>query len=92
MSCEEFRNAVNYTRCIDPAQLLTSSPFCHALKYIRLALEVLHYIQEPVVDIGLVVKLDFHLIEVGKGILQGIWVSHNSDIREMNQIEFGTVA
>lgn len=37
--------------------------------HVRLALEVLHNIKEPVIHIGLVVKLHFDLVEVRQGIL-----------------------
>lgn len=36
---------------------------------VRLTLEVLHYIQEAVVDVWLIMKLDFNLIEIGQSIL-----------------------
>lgn len=38
--------------------------------HLRLAFEVLHYIQEPVVNIRLIVELDFDLVQVCEGILQ----------------------
>jgi hypothetical protein len=38
--------------------------------YLRLALEVLHYIQEPVINIRLIVELDLNLVQVCEGILQ----------------------
>lgn len=34
-------------------------------RYSRLALKVLHNIEKLVVDIGLLVKLDFNLVQVG---------------------------
>jgi hypothetical protein len=40
-----------------------------------LTLEVLHYIEETVIHIRLIVELDFDLVEVGKGILEGKAVS-----------------
>jgi hypothetical protein len=35
-----------------------------------LTLEVLHYIQEAVVDVWLIMKLDFNLIEIRQSILE----------------------
>ena len=50
-----------------------------APKNIRLTLEILHYIEESVVNIGLIVELDFNLIEIREGILFAkIIVSHCS--------------
>lgn len=39
------------------------------MNHIRLTLEVLHNIEEPVVDIGLVMKLHLDLVQVGQRIL-----------------------
>ena len=45
-----------------------SSTQCH-LQHSRLTLEILHNIQEAVINVGLVVKLNLHLIEICQGIL-----------------------
>lgn len=37
---------------------------------VRLTLEVLHYIQEAIVDVWLIMKLDFNLIEIRQSILE----------------------
>lgn len=38
----------------------------------RLALEIFHNVQEPIVYIGLIVELDLNLIQVGEGVLKRI--------------------
>lgn len=50
-------------------------PLRHEGSNVRLTLEILHYIKESVVNIGLVVELNFDLIEVREGILQQKLVS-----------------
>lgn len=43
-------------------------------EYLRLALEILHYIQKPVVHVGLFNEADLDLIEIAQGILSITWL------------------
>lgn len=36
---------------------------------LRLALEILHYIQEPIIDVWLIDKSHLHLVQIAEGIL-----------------------
>ena len=38
-------------------------------RHSRLALEIFHDVKETIVDIGLIVELDFDLVKVSQGIL-----------------------
>lgn len=40
-------------------------------------LEVLHNVEELIVDVGLVVKLDLDLVKVRQGVLKNRFVSHD---------------
>lgn len=47
------------------------SPYSKQNNDLRLAFEVFHDVQEPVVDIGLVVELDLNLVQICKSVLSG---------------------
>ncbi len=51
----------------------------HAHEYSRLALEVFHDVEKPVVDVRLVMKLHLDLVEVRQGILRENEVSISSE-------------
>lgn len=70
MSSEQLRNSVNYSGGVDPMLVSKWTRLLVDDKYSRLALKVLHDVEEPIVHIGLVMKLDFDLIQVGEGILR----------------------
>lgn len=38
-------------------------------QYVRLALKILHDVQEPVVDFGLIMELNLDLVEIRKSVL-----------------------
>ena len=63
MTCEKGRHTFDNARSVNPVQRIVSLteawPSCGDL---RLRLEVLHYIQEPVVDIRVINEADLHLI------------------------------
>lgn len=42
-------------------------------EHLRLALEILHYIQKPVVHIGLFNKANLDLVEIAQGVLSTTW-------------------
>jgi hypothetical protein len=48
-----------------------------------LTLEVLHYIQEAVVDVWLIMKLDFDLIEIGQSIIKNRLLSLSDPTRKL---------
>lgn len=67
---EELRNAINDTWCVNTELvLLAVSPVTDQNLHSRLGFEILHNVKKPVVNIGLVVKLNFDLVQVRQGIL-----------------------
>lgn len=38
-------------------------------KHIRLTLEIFHYVQEPIIDVGLVDEADFDLVQIAERVL-----------------------
>lgn len=67
MACKQFRDTVDNPRSIDSA--LVSQAISVAGRYLRLALEVLHDVEEAIIYIRLVVKLDLDLVQIRQGIL-----------------------
>jgi hypothetical protein len=71
MPVEQGRNALNDSRGIDAAM-------CQNYRlqegferlYSRLTLEVLHYIEKPIVDIGLLNEADLDLVEITERVLR----------------------
>jgi hypothetical protein len=80
MSCEEFRDTINDARCIDPREKLVSmtGKSGSARSDSRLTLEILHNIQEPIIYIWLVGKLDLNLIKIAQRILFRVSVHRHS--------------
>lgn len=63
-------------------------PLSQASSDVRLTLEVLHNIKEPVIDIGLVVELNFDLIEVCEGILEQDLLAFDLSYRWLNMVKW----
>jgi hypothetical protein len=80
MPVEQGRNALNDSRGVDAA-LCQSKRLLGGFGrlYSRLTLEVLHYIKEPIIDIGLFNEADLDLVEVTERVLR--WASHLSVLR-----------
>lgn len=70
MAGEEFRNPADDTRCVDSAWVSRPLQCGPNGQYPRLALEVLHNVKEPIVDVWLLMKLNLDLVEIAQRILQ----------------------
>lgn len=60
------------TRWITPGVSILLSSVCNAqqqAEYLRLALEILHYIQKPVIHIGLFNEADLDLVKIAQSVL-----------------------
>jgi hypothetical protein len=64
MTSKEFGDTIDNTWRVDTVGILVSFLGRRKFNHLRLALEVLHYIQESIIYIGLFDKLDLHLVKV----------------------------
>jgi hypothetical protein len=78
MPSEELRYSVDNPWCVNTILALATITTKVAAQSIniRLAFEVFHNIQESVIDVWLVMELDFDLVKVGEGILEREAVSN----------------
>ena len=78
MAREKLRDAVDDARSIDTVFCQKLSDWEHSIcgVNLRLTFEVLHYVEELVIDVGLIGKLNFDLVEVAESVLISVRKAH----------------
>lgn len=79
MTGEEVRDALDDPRSVNSTERLGHFEMSKGWLHLRLALEVLHDIQEPIVDVRLFNELNLDLVEITQSILQA-YVRHQTHI------------
>lgn len=68
MAFEEGGYAFNHAGCINAVVINECLALCVDQLYLRLALEVFHYVQELVIDVRIVREAHFDLVKIGQSV------------------------